>query len=257
MEEVTAELPMLALIFTRKLRPMIIGSVSGWLTLAGMIARPRATSSRTNSGVDALAQRDELHLRRHLALARVVHLRDVAASAAAEHLAAAASGRDRARSAGTARCGRTRRGRGSTEAAAREAPRRGRSSRTGPCTGRRCRRRAAAGSARSGRPRCAWARARSRGTECACRVDPRRRPCESRKAARRSAAELDGSASRRVLICPPYGGITRIRYRGLLAPRTRAGGLSAVRTPNVRSGLPQVESIADRRRRRVAGRVIS
>jgi hypothetical protein len=42
---------MLALIFTRKLRPMIIGSSSGWLMLAGMIARPRATSSRTNSGV--------------------------------------------------------------------------------------------------------------------------------------------------------------------------------------------------------------
>ena len=40
---------MLALIFTRKLRPMIIGSSSGWLTLAGMIARPRATSLRTNS----------------------------------------------------------------------------------------------------------------------------------------------------------------------------------------------------------------
>src|SRR3954465_5790340 len=50
-EEVTAELPMLALIFTRKLRPMIIGSLSGWLTFDGMIARPRATSSRTNSGV--------------------------------------------------------------------------------------------------------------------------------------------------------------------------------------------------------------
>ncbi len=50
MEEVTAELPMLALIFTRKLRPMIIGSVSGWLTFAGMMARPAATSSRTNSG---------------------------------------------------------------------------------------------------------------------------------------------------------------------------------------------------------------
>jgi hypothetical protein len=31
----TAELPMLALIFTRKLRPMIIGSVSGWLMLFG------------------------------------------------------------------------------------------------------------------------------------------------------------------------------------------------------------------------------
>src|ERR671916_804112 len=51
MLEVTAELPMLALIFTRKLRPMIIGSDSGWLMLAGMMARPRATSSRTNSGV--------------------------------------------------------------------------------------------------------------------------------------------------------------------------------------------------------------
>src|SRR5919197_4356434 len=51
MEEVTALLPMLALILTRKLRPMIIGSLSGWLMLAGMIARPRATSERTNSGV--------------------------------------------------------------------------------------------------------------------------------------------------------------------------------------------------------------
>ena len=50
-DEATAELPMLALIFTRKLRPMIIGSLSGWLMFAGMIARPRATSSRTNSGV--------------------------------------------------------------------------------------------------------------------------------------------------------------------------------------------------------------
>ena len=44
MPEDTAELPMLALIFTRKLRPMIIGSDSGWLMLAGMMARPRATS---------------------------------------------------------------------------------------------------------------------------------------------------------------------------------------------------------------------
>ena len=49
-DELTAELPMLALIFTRKLRPMIIGSLSGWLTFAGRIARPRATSARTNSG---------------------------------------------------------------------------------------------------------------------------------------------------------------------------------------------------------------
>ena len=50
-EEATALLPMLALILTRKLRPMIIGSSSGWLMLAGMMARPRATSERTNSGV--------------------------------------------------------------------------------------------------------------------------------------------------------------------------------------------------------------
>ena len=50
MEEVTAELPMLALIFTRKRRPMIMGSVSGWLMLAGRMARPRAISSRTVSG---------------------------------------------------------------------------------------------------------------------------------------------------------------------------------------------------------------
>src|SRR5574343_1372749 len=49
--EVTAELPMLALILVRKLRPIIIGSDSGWLMLLGMIARPRAISSRTNSGV--------------------------------------------------------------------------------------------------------------------------------------------------------------------------------------------------------------
>ena len=54
MVEATAELPMLALILTRKLRPMIMGSFSGWLMLAGMMARPRATSERTNSGVMSL-----------------------------------------------------------------------------------------------------------------------------------------------------------------------------------------------------------
>jgi len=50
-KEVTAELPMLVFTFTRKLRPMIMGSSSGWLMLAGMMARPAATSWRTNSGV--------------------------------------------------------------------------------------------------------------------------------------------------------------------------------------------------------------
>src|SRR5882757_5089551 len=51
MLEATALLPMLALIFTRKLRPMIMGSDSGWLMLLGMMARPAATSERTNSAV--------------------------------------------------------------------------------------------------------------------------------------------------------------------------------------------------------------
>ena len=41
---------MFALIFTRKFRPIAIGSSSGWLMFAGMIARPRATSARTKSG---------------------------------------------------------------------------------------------------------------------------------------------------------------------------------------------------------------
>ena len=39
-----AELPMLALILVKKLRPIIIGSASGWLMLAGMTALPSATS---------------------------------------------------------------------------------------------------------------------------------------------------------------------------------------------------------------------
>ena len=57
MLDVTAELPMLAFTFTRKLRPIIIGSDSGWLTLQGMMARPAATSSRTNSGVTSSTRR--------------------------------------------------------------------------------------------------------------------------------------------------------------------------------------------------------
>ena len=49
-DDVTTEFPMLAFIFTLKPRPMIMGSSSGWLMLAGMIARPHATSSRTKRG---------------------------------------------------------------------------------------------------------------------------------------------------------------------------------------------------------------
>ena len=41
---------MFALIFTRNLRPITIGSSSGWRMLAGKIARPRAISARTSSG---------------------------------------------------------------------------------------------------------------------------------------------------------------------------------------------------------------
>ena len=62
-EEATAELPMLALIFTRKLRPMIIGSLSGWLTLAGRTARPAGDLVAHELRGDALADRDVLHLR--------------------------------------------------------------------------------------------------------------------------------------------------------------------------------------------------
>ena len=48
-DEVTAEFPMLAFTFTRNSEPMTIGSDSGWLTLAGRMARPAAISSRTRS----------------------------------------------------------------------------------------------------------------------------------------------------------------------------------------------------------------
>src|SRR5260221_12339048 len=51
-EDVTIELPILALIFTRKLRPMIIGSLSGWLILAGVMGRARAPPARHHSGAD-------------------------------------------------------------------------------------------------------------------------------------------------------------------------------------------------------------
>jgi hypothetical protein len=96
---------------------MIMGSVSGWLMLQGMMARPRATSARTNSGVissgmagaevlagmlaahelgqflalgtggaqggqvflaaQVLADGDVFHLRGDDALAGVVHLADI------------------------------------------------------------------------------------------------------------------------------------------------------------------------------------
>ena len=50
-DDVVAELPMLAFTLTKKLRPIIIGSTSGWLMLHGITALPSATSFLTNSGV--------------------------------------------------------------------------------------------------------------------------------------------------------------------------------------------------------------
>ena len=49
---------------------MIIGSDSGWLTLAGMMARPAGDLVADELGVHALAEGHELHLGRDLARAR-------------------------------------------------------------------------------------------------------------------------------------------------------------------------------------------
>src|SRR3970040_354532 len=46
MLEPSAELPMFALIFTRKLRPMIIGSASGWVMLGGGVGRTWGVGAR-------------------------------------------------------------------------------------------------------------------------------------------------------------------------------------------------------------------
>ena len=80
-DERTAELPMLALTFTRKLRPMIIGSLSGWLMLAGRIGSAAGDLGADELGLHVLASGNETHLRRDDALPRIVHLRDRAAAA--------------------------------------------------------------------------------------------------------------------------------------------------------------------------------
>src|SRR6266699_648300 len=69
--EVTAELPMLALIFTRKFRPMIIGSDSGWLMFAGMMARDQVGQSITAL---VFTDGDEFHFRGHRTFSCVVQL---------------------------------------------------------------------------------------------------------------------------------------------------------------------------------------
>ncbi len=76
MEEVTAELPMLALTFTRNRRPMTIGSDSGWFTLAGRMARPCGQLLSHDLGLDALPGGGEGHLLGDAALPGVVQLGD-------------------------------------------------------------------------------------------------------------------------------------------------------------------------------------
>ena len=90
MEEATAELPMLALIFTRKLRPMIIGSLSGWLMFDGMIARPRADLVADELGRTPSRMAMNSISGVMMPLARVVHLGDVLARLRAKRLAAEA-----------------------------------------------------------------------------------------------------------------------------------------------------------------------
>ncbi len=75
-DEETAELPMFALILTRKFRPMIIGSSSRWLMFDGNDRAAACDFVADEIGRQPLANRDELHLRRDLALARVGQLRD-------------------------------------------------------------------------------------------------------------------------------------------------------------------------------------
>jgi hypothetical protein len=75
MEEATALLPMLAFTFTRKLRPIAIGSLSGGSRSAAG-RRGRGPPRRARARGAALAQGDELHLRRDVAAAGVGELGD-------------------------------------------------------------------------------------------------------------------------------------------------------------------------------------
>ncbi len=194
---------MLALIFTRKLRPMIIGSSSGWLMLAGMMARPRATSSRTNSGGEPFARGDELHLGRDLAAARVRELRH--RPPVARPATRAGAGRERRRhlalprrrAAGTAVPRSCRRGPRSTATERAAGPR----GRPRPA-GRSCRRRGQAGCHPTARSR-AWARARPADrprAPCGSQGTPLRRSAATMRRARATGTRLNllwpGSESR-------------------------------------------------------------
>ena len=199
-DELTAELPMLAFTFTRKLRPMIIGSLSGMVDV-GRNDRPAPGDLRPHElGIHVLPHGDEPHLRSDDALPGVVHLGY--RTPAAEHFRPPQRLRESAPTAGPDRKARSlprRRGRGSTPAAtaadrdARRAP-----------PARWCRKRRAA--ARR------W-RTRSCGPALECRL---RRPNTRRsELPLEDDAEADPSWLARSAISlmnPPYAGITQVRF---------------------------------------------
>jgi hypothetical protein len=80
MSEELGDAPILALTLHLDAMPIAIGSRLGWLMLAGMIIRPRATSSRI-SATGRFSVGHIVHLLRHDALTGVVHLRHIALSA--------------------------------------------------------------------------------------------------------------------------------------------------------------------------------
>jgi hypothetical protein len=67
---------MLALTFTKKLRPITMGSDSGWFTLAGRGGPAPGHLVSNQLAAHALTQGHELHLGRDLAPPGVVHLGD-------------------------------------------------------------------------------------------------------------------------------------------------------------------------------------
>ena len=218
---------------------MIIGSSSGWLMLAGMMARPRATSLAHQLDRHAFAQGDELHLRGDLAAAGVVELGDGAA--------AAEGGRAEGRDGGTIRLDRI--GAQSHHPLQRLAlpPCRhtavpptphlvGRSKPPAPPAVRRRTRTPAARWCRTPGAAAPRPRARSRAWGRGSRAARGHRPWSNwgtptRRTARRGAAERDGGMQWRSSKAPekatgatrtrsfaarraPFAGISRIRFQG-------------------------------------------
>ena len=200
----TAQLPMLALIFTRKSRPMIIGSSSGWLHV-GRDDRAAARDLGAHElGLDALARGDEGHL-----------LGDDARAA---------------RSASGSRCRRL-----AARDRARRDPRRAQRRQPGARIrgprARACRRRRAA--ARRPRGGCG---ARERAGDAPCARPRAGAPCATRwrgRSGRGAAVRVRTGAACASL---SYAGMTRIRFEGCFSGARRAAP-SPRRTP-ARPAMP-------------------